>query len=55
MLDTTTVWVLYSQASRAISIGQLHASPHFHIQPINVVVFNGSLVDIKSKGNLILR
>jgi len=35
--------VLYSQASRAISIGQLHASPHFHIQPINVVVFNGSL------------
>ena len=27
----------------SISIGQLHASPHFHIQPINVVVFNGSL------------
>ena len=47
-LNTTTVWVLYSQASRAISIGQLHASLHFHIQPINVVVFNGSLEDIKS-------
>ena len=52
---TPTVWVLYSQASRAISIGQLHASLHFHIQPINVVVFNGSLEDIKSLGNLILR
>ena len=52
---TTTVWVLYSQASRAISIGQLHASLHFHIQPINVVVFNGSSGDIKSRGNLILR
>jgi len=38
--------VLYSQASRAISIGQLHTSPCFHIQPINVVVFNGSLEDI---------
>ncbi len=44
----TTAWVLYSQASRAISIGQLHTSPYFHIQPINVVVFNGSLEDIKS-------
>ena len=44
--STTTAWVLYSQASRAISIGQLHASPHFHIQPINVLVSNGSLVDI---------
>ena len=51
----TTVWVLYSQASRAISIGQLHTSPHFHIQPINVVVFNGSLGGIKPRGNLILR
>ena len=45
-LYTTTVWVLYSQASRVISIGQLHASLRFHIQPINVVVFNGSLEDI---------
>ena len=26
---------------RVISIGQLHASLRFHIQPINVVVFNG--------------
>ena len=42
-LDTTTVWVLYSQASRAISIGQLHISLCFHIQPINVLVLNGSL------------
>ena len=45
-LYTTTVWVLYSQASRVISIGQLHISLCFHIQPINVVVFNGSLEDI---------
>ena len=28
------------QAERLISTGQLHALPHFHIQPINVVVFN---------------
>ena len=27
---------------RAISTGQLHTSPRFHIRPINVVVFNGS-------------
>ena len=52
---TTTAWVLYSQASRAISIGQLHISLCFHIQPINVVVFNGSLGGIKPRGNLILR
>ena len=45
-LSSSAAWVLYSQASRAISIGQLHTSLHFHIQPINVVVFNGSLVCI---------
>ena len=56
MLDThPTAWVLYSQASRAISIGQLHTSPCFHTQPINVLVSNGSLEDIQSQGNLILR
>jgi len=32
--------VLYDQASRSISTGQLHALLHFHIQPINVVDFN---------------
>ncbi len=31
-----------NQVDRAISTGQLHALPHFHIQPINVVVFHGS-------------
>jgi hypothetical protein len=30
------------QAYRAISTGKLHASPHFHTRPINVVVFHGS-------------
>ena len=42
-LTYKTIWVLYGQAKRAISIGQLHMSPCFHIQPINVVVYNGSL------------
>ena len=31
-----------NQVERAISTGQLHASPRFHIRPINVVVFHGS-------------
>ena len=30
------------QAERAISTGQLHALPRFHIRPINVVVYYGS-------------
>ena len=30
------------QVCRAISTGQLHALPHVHIRPINVVVFHGS-------------
>ena len=30
------------QADRAISTGQLHGSPRFHIRPIDVVVFHGS-------------
>ena len=37
------IQALYSQAKRAISIGQLHTSLCFHTQPINVVVYNGSL------------
>src|SRR5688572_26895447 len=35
-----TAWVLHAEVSRSISTGQLHASLHFHIQPISVVVFN---------------
>jgi len=31
-----------NQADRAISTGKLHALPHFHTRPINVVVFHGS-------------
>ena len=37
------------QADRAISTGKLHALPHFHTRPINVVVFHGS------QGILVLR
>src|SRR4051812_40255872 len=31
-----------NQANRTISTGNLHALPHFHTRPINVVVFHGS-------------
>ena len=31
-----------NQVERAISTGQLHASPRLHIRPIDVVVFHGS-------------
>src|SRR5205823_2319556 len=31
-----------NQANRTISTGKLHALLHFHIRPINVVVFHGS-------------
>ena len=31
-----------NQVGRAISTGQLHALPRFHIRPIDVVVFHGS-------------
>jgi hypothetical protein len=44
-----TTWVLYGQASRSISIGKLHALLHFHIQPINVVVFDKPLETLRSE------
>ncbi len=50
-----TIRALYGQASRAISTGQLNASLHFHIPPINVVVFNGPSGIFKIQGDLILR
>src|SRR3569833_3133643 len=31
-----------NQANRTISTGKLHALPHLHTRPINVVVFHGS-------------
>ena len=44
---------------RAISTGQLHASPHFHFRPINQVVFLGpySIKDERShlRGSFTLR
>ena len=42
------------QVSRPISTGQLHALLRFHLQPINVVVFNGALGP-EGQGDLILR
>ena len=33
------------QASRAISTGQLNTSPCLHLQPINLVVYQGSTGD----------
>jgi hypothetical protein len=47
-LSTVTIFEIMdtdnesNQANRTISTGKLHALPHFHIRPINVVVFHGS-------------
>ena len=45
----------YGQAERAISNGQLHVLPHFHIRPIHVVVYDGPSEAITCLGDLILR
>ena len=34
------------QADRAISTGQLHGLPRFHLRPIDVVVYHGSRRDL---------
>ena len=39
---TLTRFVGY-QAARPISTGKLHALPHFHTRPINLVIYEGSL------------
>ena len=44
----------FYQASRAISTGQLHTLLHFHLRPINPVVFQGPSVQPEDwMGNLI--
>jgi hypothetical protein len=43
------------QAERAISTGKLHALPHFHTRPINVVVFHGSSGRTRFEGGFPLR
>src|SRR5262245_42762576 len=43
------------QAKRAISTGKLHALPHFHTRPINVVVFHGSSGRNRFEGGFPLR
>ena len=45
---------LHDQASRVISTSELNASQRLHILPINVIVYDDSLGDIKSLGDLIL-
>jgi len=40
---------------RAISTGWLHALPHFHSRPINVVVFHGSQTRPGFEGSFPLR
>ena len=43
------------QVNRAISTGQLHALPRFHIRPIDVVVFHGSQGSTRFKVGFPLR
>src|SRR5215213_9561172 len=43
------------QAERAIITGKLHALPHFHTRPINVVVFHGSSGRNRFEGGFPLR
>ena len=42
MADPNAAEAAQIQANRAISTGKLHALPHFHTRPINVVVSHGS-------------
>ena len=44
MLQTVACFLCMtmSKANRVISTGKLHALPHFHTRPINVVVFHDS-------------
>ena len=53
MLICISSWNHWSSV-RPISIGQLHALLHFHLRPINVVVFHGSYLtgEILSCGGL---
>eukprot|EP00831_Metopus_contortus_P065140 TRINITY_DN5823_c0_g1_i1.p4 TRINITY_DN5823_c0_g1~~TRINITY_DN5823_c0_g1_i1.p4 ORF type:complete len:108 (+),score=16.85 TRINITY_DN5823_c0_g1_i1:47-370(+) len=56
--ETAIVSILsfqYGQASRLISIGQLHVLLHFHTRPINVVVSNEPLDGYYTMGYLILK
>src|SRR5215469_13398198 len=39
-------WCVSDQADRAISTGQLHGLPRFHLRPIDVVVYHGSQRDL---------
>ena len=56
-ISGTAQWtrsIFVGTSPRPISIGQLHALLHFHIRPINPVVFRGPY-QINSVGTLILR
>jgi hypothetical protein len=54
MLTADVPSKFYGQAERAISTGKLHVSPHFHILPINQVVYLGPSLPL-GLGDLILR
>ena len=43
-----------NQANRTISTGKLHALPHLHTRPIDLVVFQGSY-SLEGMGELISR
>ena len=46
VLALSAAMMSVSQADRAISTGQLHGLPRFHLRPIDVVVFHGSQRDL---------
>lgn len=50
-----TTWVLYGQASRAISTRQLNALLHLHTAPIDLVVFEGPSGSSRLQGSFILK
>ncbi len=50
-----TAWVLYGQASRAISTGQLNALQRFHTRPINQLVSLRPSGGSRPRGCLILK
>ena len=56
-ISGTSQWtrsIFVETSPRPISIGQLHALPHFHVRPINPVVYRGPY-QINSEGTLILK
>ena len=55
MTDSNAAGAARIQADRAISTGKLHALPHFHTRPIDVVVSHGSQGRTRFKAGFPLR